>query len=208
MKKTVFEDGELENLLNELTEDGQYDKACFLALAMYSGRRKSELCRFRVSDFDDDKLVCGGALYKSAPIKTKGRGVHGKMLECYTLAKKFRPYFDNWMKAREDNGIESRWLFPIKSDMDNHIPISTANSWANAYSRMCGKDLYIHSLRHYFVSALSRAGIPDSIVIEILGWTSAEMFKIYNDNPKDDQIAKYFKDGDIAVPDQKSLQDI
>jgi integrase len=70
----VWEDEELDQLLDKLIEKKWFDKACYLALAMYSGRRKAELCRFKVSDFDDDKLVCGGALYKSAPIKTKGRG--------------------------------------------------------------------------------------------------------------------------------------
>ncbi len=85
-EKTVWEDEELDQLLDKLIEKKWFDKACYLALAMYSGRRKAELCRFKVSDFDDDKLVCGGALYKSAPIKTKGRG-GGKMINCYTLAR-------------------------------------------------------------------------------------------------------------------------
>ena len=48
-EKTVWEDDELEDLLDKLVERKAYDKACYLALAMYSGRRKSELCRFRVS---------------------------------------------------------------------------------------------------------------------------------------------------------------
>ena len=99
-EKTVWEEQELQALLDALTERGQYDKACFLALAIYSGRRKAELCRFRVSDFADDKLVCDGALYKSAPIKTKGMG-GGKMINCYTLAKKFKPYLDRWIRNRE-----------------------------------------------------------------------------------------------------------
>lgn len=71
-EKTVWKDEELEDLLNVLIEKEKYEVACFVALAMYSGRRKSELCRFKVSDFDDSRLVCKGALYKSAPILTKG----------------------------------------------------------------------------------------------------------------------------------------
>ena len=97
-EKTVITDEQNELLFSELIKRGWYDKACAVALALYSGRRKSELLRFKVSDFSDDHLVCGGALYKSSPIKTKGRGVYGKQLECFTLAKKFKPYFDMWMK--------------------------------------------------------------------------------------------------------------
>ena len=71
---SIWTDEELQELLDKLVNRCKYEKACYLALGIYSGRRKSELCRFKVSDFDDDKLVCGGALYKSDPIKTKGRG--------------------------------------------------------------------------------------------------------------------------------------
>lgn len=203
-EKTVWEDEELENLLEQLMAQNQYEKACFVALGMYGGRRKAEICRFKVSDFDDDKLVCDGALYKSAPILTKGN----KYLECYTLAKKFKPYFDAWMKHRKELGIESEWLFPDSKDSSSPIRISTLNSWANTFSRLSGRDFYAHSLRHYFVSALSRAGIPDNVVVQIIGWSSSEMFNIYNDNSKDDQIALYFKNGEIAAPEKKGLADI
>lgn len=202
--KTVWEDEELEELLRVLTDNRQFDKACFVALGMYGGRRKSEICRFKVSDFADDRLVCDGALYKSTPILTKGN----KYLECYTLAKKFKPYLDAWMEDRNRSGIESEWLFPDSKDPGEPIHISTLNSWSNTFSRLTGKDFYAHSLRHYFVSALSRAGIPDNVVVQIIGWTSSEMFNIYNDNSKDDQISQYFKDGDIAVPDKKNFSDI
>ena len=49
-EKTVWEDEELDSLLEKLIENEDYEKACFLALVMYSGRRKAELCRFKVSD--------------------------------------------------------------------------------------------------------------------------------------------------------------
>ena len=203
-EKTVWEDSELERLLDLLTDSGEYKKACFVALGMYGGRRKAELCRFKVSDFSEDRLVCDGALYKSAPILTKG----GKYLECYTLAKRFRPYLNAWMNERKEKGIESEWLFPDQADMSKPMQITTVNSWAITFSRLSGRDFYIHSLRHYFVSALSRAGIPDNVVVQIVGWSSSEMFNVYNDNPKDDQIAQYFKDGEISVGNRKDLSDI
>lgn len=203
-EKTVWEEEELENLLNTLVENKEYDKACMVALAMYSGRRKSELTRFKVSDFSEDKLMFGGALYKSAPILTKGN----KYLQCYTLAKKFKPYLDLWLKDRNDNGIESEWLFPNRDDMSQPISISTINSWTKKFSYITGRDFYMHSLRHYFVTALSKAGIPDNVVVEIVGWSSSEMFKIYNDVSKDEQISKFFSDGDINVNAVKSISDI
>ena len=203
-EKTVWEDEELENLLDLLVEKKKYEMACFVALGMYGGRRKSELCRFRVSDFDDTRLVCDGALYKSAPILTKG----GKMLECYTLAHKFKPYLDLWLSHRNEKGVNGDWLFPDKNNPNQHIQISTINSWANTLSTMTGRDFYVHALRHFYCSALIRAGIPDSVIVDIVGWSSSEMLKIYDDNPKDDRIGMYFTKDGIVAPQSKSFSDI
>lgn len=206
-EKTVWETETLEGLLRELSESGEAEKACFLALAMYSGRRKAELCRFRVSDFDEERLVCDGALYKSAPIKTKGRG-GGKMIPCYTLAKKFQPYLDAWMAKRKEEKIESEWLFPDHTDPEKHIPISTPNSWAATLSKMSGENFYFHSLRHFFTTSLSKAGIPDGVIQTIIHWDSADMVRLYKDIDAEEEIGSYFKDGEIAVPEKKTIGDL
>lgn len=205
--KTVWTDEELDNLLEKLVLLSKYEQACYLALGMYSGRRKAELCRFKVSDFDDSHLVCDGALYKSSPIKTKGAG-GGKMLECYTLANKFRPYLEKWMCERKLKGIDSEWLFPKNSDPSTHIGISTANSWANTFDRLTDKPFYTHSLRHRFTTALSEEGIPDGVIQEIIGWESGDMVKLYVDTNKDDQIAKFFKGDKIIAPKQTGLDEL
>ena len=207
-EKTVWEDEELEDLLRLLTEKGEHEKACVLALAIYSGRRKAELCRFRASDFDESNLVCGGALYKSAPIKTKGRG-GGKYIPCYTLAKKFRPYLDAWMQERECMGIESEWLFPSAENPDEQISQGTLNSWARTFSRLTGKDFYFHSLRHAFTTSLARQGLPDGVIQNIVGWESADMVRIYKDIDADEEIAQYFdENGEIRSDATKSISDL
>ena len=188
-------------------EHKDYEKACYLALAMYSGRRKAELCRYKVSDFDDNKLVCDGALYKSAPIKTKGRG-GGKMIPCYTLAKKFKTDLDIWLKYREQNNINSEWLFPNPKNIEECISISTVNSWSNTFSRLSGKPAYIHSLRHYFTTSLAKAGIPDGVIQSIVAWDSSDMVRVYKDIDADEEIGMYFKDGDISVPNRKGFDEI
>lgn len=203
-EKTVWEDSELDALLDKLIEHKDYEKACYLALAMYSGRRKSELCRFKVSDFSEDKLVCGGALYKSAPIKTKGKG-GGKMINCYTLAKKFQPYLEMWLNIKNEKFADSEWLFPDAKNPNEHIQISTINSWSNTFSRLSGKPAYIHSLRHYFTTSLAKAGIPDGVIQSIVAWESSDMVRIYKDIDADEEISMYFKDGEIAIPEKKDF---
>lgn len=206
-EKTVWEDGEVEALMDSLVGMGEYEKACFVALAAYSGRRKAELCRFKVSDFDDDKLVCDGALYKSAPIKTKGRG-GGKYIPCYTLAKKFKPYFDLWMEQRKGLGIESEWLFPSAADPTEQLSPHTVDSWSKTFSRITKRDFYAHSLRHLFVTGLVRAGIPEGVIAKIVNWESTDMVTLYTDIDADEQIGMYFKDGDISAPDKKDFGSI
>ena len=208
-KKTVWEDSELEDLLNKLSSAGQYKKACALALAMCSGRRKAELCRFHIDDFKDENLVCGGALYKtSEPIQTKGFGL-GKYIFCYTMAKKFKPYFDAWMSERERYGITSEWLFPSSHNQNEQMSETTLNSWANTFSRMTGKDFYWHSIRHYFTTHLAKLGLPDNIIQEIVGWESADMVRVYKDISAEEQISQYFdENGEVKADAKKSPMDL
>lgn len=207
-EKTIFTDEQISGLLKTLVEKGKYDRACALALALYSGRRKAELLRFRVSDFSEDKLVCEGALYKSAPIETKGSGANGKQLECFTLAKQFQPYLDLWMKYREQNGIESEWLFPNRQDPKKQLPISTMNSWANSFSRILGVDFYWHAMRHMTVTNFKRAGIPDTVIQQYIGWSDISMVPIYSDMQAEEQLGMYFNKDGMVKPEAKSLADL
>lgn len=207
-EKTVFTDEQINTLLNTLTIKGHYDKACAVALALYSGRRKSELLRFRVSDFDDTNLVCGGSLYKTGKIKTKGRGVQGKQLECFCLAKQFKPYLDMWINYREEHGIQSEWLFPSKTNPNEQMGISTMNSWATTFSNILGVDFYWHAMRHMTVTNFIRAGIPDTVIQQYIGWSDISMVPVYSDIQADEQLGMYFNESGIASPSQKSLSDL
>lgn len=206
-EKTVLNDEQLNELLKKLSGDGEHEKACMLALAMCSGRRKSELVRFKVNYFDD-KNIMYGSLYKTPEmVKTKGRG-KGKFLYCYTLAKKFKPYFEAWMNQRKENGIESEWLFPLKSDSRQHMNAQTLNSWAQTFTRLLGVDFYWHSLRHFFTTDLVRSGLPDGVIQDIIGWSSADMLRLYTDIPVDEQLGKYFDENGIKANQQTNISNL
>lgn len=209
--KTVLDDSQLEELLDILVEKGKYDKACMLSLAMNSGRRKSELPRFKVSYFNDENIIYG-SLYKTPEqIKTKGRGSRGKRLTCYTLSKPFKPYFDMWMNYRKENGIESEWLFHKKVGgkyIDEPMESKTLDSWAETFGRLLGVDFYFHSLRHYFTTACARSGLPDNVIQMLIGWSSLDMVSLYKDIEADEEFEKYFSDGSIKKVEQKSLSDL
>jgi integrase len=198
--------------LQKLVEKKKFREACMLSLAMCSGRRKSELPRFKVSYFDDSNVIYG-SLYKTPEkISTKGRGRGGKMLVCYTLLKEFKPYFELWMNERKEKGIESIWLFPKKvgSDyIDEQMDACTMDTWADIFTKLLdGVPFYWHSLRHYFTTHLSRIGLPDSVIQEIIGWESADMVKIYKDISTDEQLEKYFDENGIKEVKVAKLSDL
>ncbi len=209
--KTIFEDNQLNELLNQLVENKKYDKACMLALAMNSGRRKSELPRFKVSYFSDENIIYG-SLYKTPEqVKTKGRGSRGKMLTLYVLAKPFKPYLDLWMNYRKENNIQSEWLFPKKINgeyIDEPMDTKTLDSWADTFSKMLNIDFYWHSLRHYFTTACSRSGLPDDVIQTLIGWNSLDMVSLYKDIDADEQFGKYFSDGEIKKVKSTTLSDL
>lgn len=206
-EKTVLSDEQLDGLLSYLIESSKYEKACMLALAMCSGRRKAELVLFKVSYFDD-KNIMYGSLYKTPEmVKTKGRG-NGKYLYCYTLKGKFKPYFDMWMSERKRLGINSEWLFPQRDNPDEHLKPETLNSWANTFTKILGVDFYWHCLRHYFTTHLVRSGLPDGVIQDIIGWSSADMLRLYTDIPVDEELGRYFDENGIKSADRKSLSEL
>lgn len=209
-EKSIFENDELAALLNRLVEAKQYQKACVLAAAVYSGRRKSELCRFKVDYFKDENIIYG-SLYKTPEkVKTKGHGRQGKMLRLYVLVKDFKKYFDLWMEERARLGIDSEWLFVTKTETGSweQIKISTLDSWAATFTSMCNKPFYWHSLRHFFVTQLQRSGIPDSAVQQIIGWDSADMVTVYSDIETDETLGAYFDEDGIKAKKPTSLSEI
>ena len=206
-EKTVLTDEQCDTLLQTLVDKGRYEKACFVALALFSGRRKAELLRFKVSYFTDENIIYG-SLYKTPEkVLTKGRG-GGKMLTCYVLSKPFKPYFDLWMEERKKKGIKSEWLFPNPDDLSKARSISTVNSWANTFSNILGVPWYAHACRHRFTTALSRSGIPDNVIKEIVGWQNLEMVALYRDTDADEEIGKFFADGEIIPQKPATLQSL
>ena len=206
-EKTVLIDEQCSLLLKTLVGAKKYDKACMVALAMSSGRRKAELVRFKVSYFDDENIIYG-SLYKTPEkIKTKGRS-GGKMLTCYTMVKDFKPYFDLWMTDRKQKGIESEWLFPDKKDPTQHMSSDTLNSWAATYSNILGVSVYFHAFRHRFTTHLAVLGLPDNIIQAILGWSDISLVAVYKDIDAEDEFADYFDENGVISKEKTNLSDL
>lgn len=211
-KKTVLHFEDFEPLLKKLVADKEYMKACLLAISLYSGRRKAEITRFKVSYFKEENLICGGSLYKT-PEKmiTKGRGKNGKLLDVYVLAKPFQPYLDLWLEERERLGITSDWLFPKSQHgkwLDEKISTSLIDSYTRSFAKFIGKPIYPHLFRGIFVTHLLEQNLPEDIVQMILGWSTRDMLAFYDLRDNNQKLEKYFGENGIIQVEQKTLSQL
>ena len=203
-EKTVLSDEQLDELLDYLSKSGRHQQACLLALGMQSGARKSELVRFKPSFFTEDNVIFG-SLYKTPKIKTKGRS-GGKYIPKFVFKAGFQPYFDDWMKQREELCIESEWLF-VKQNGErwDQLNSDTLNSWAITFGNHLGVDFYFHALRHYWTTSCSKKGLPTSVIKDLQQWNSESMVSLYSDLSEEDTFAKYFDVNGIKSVEQTTL---
>jgi len=183
--KTILSDEQVESLLKHLSEKNKNQEACWLALAVASGARFKEILRFSIPILDNAKDAFEGVFLETEPIKVKGRGVDGRKKEQYIMKDVFLPYYSVWKEEREkillEKNLEHDSLFIRK----NGAPATdgTVRSWIRSMGKFLGEDLYAHSLRHFLVTKLTLKGIPQELIIALLGWKSGgAMFDIYNDS--------------------------
>lgn len=192
-EKTVLTNEQIDLGLATLVEKRKLQLACFFALLLASGMRRAEAIQMRVDDFKPENLVLNGIWYKTHPIRTKGRGVQGKILEKYVSKEIFQKYFDLWMQYRKEQGIQSEHLFVVFKH-GNYEPasISTANSWAETIEKVLGVPFYNHACRHYWTTKEIKGGTPESIIKELQGWAGLEMVSLYNDTSTEEQLQTFY----------------
>lgn len=206
-EKTVLSDEQVQLLLDTLVEKKEYERACAVAIAAFSGMRKAELLQMKMDYFNDDHIVFD-CLYKTDKVRAKGRGKIGKQINKYVM-KKVDVYLDLWRKQREELGINSEWVFVSKQNGE-YVHRASLDAWTEEFSEIVGEDFYYHSLRHYVCSQLvGDYNLPSEIVREFFQWESVEMIKTYNDRSAIDDFGKYFtSDGIVKQEENKSFSDI
>lgn len=202
-EKTVLNFEEIKTLyLDELVSREKYQYACLIALAIYGGARKSELGRYKVSYFSDANIAYGCWYRTPEKIECKGRGDH--RLHKYTLKKEFDYYLDLWLQERTRLGIDSEWLFV--NQKGEQATDKTINAWFKYINNIQPHiNLYAHALRHTFVTHLKTLGLPDDVVIEVMGWAKGSgntMVSIYSDISADENMSKFFSEDGIVIPEK------
>ncbi|MBO7732400.1 MAG: site-specific integrase [Methanobrevibacter sp.] len=204
-QKTVISDEEMAKILQGLVDSGEYQVACYLALACASGSRKAELLQMRVDFFTSEHEVFNGYMYCTPEIRTKGRGKQGKMIKKYVIKELFDPFLNLWLEKRKELKIDTPYLFVTKHDK-GYVPatISTANSFAKKISKSFDIEYYAHSSRHFFCTSLKRMKLPDDIITQIFGWANSDMVKVYSDIPAEEMLGEFFTNFKIPNKDTKT----
>lgn len=184
-KKTILSVEVVDNLMKELSKQNRIQESLFIALAISSGARMSELFRITLDLLDENETAFDDLfLVTKEPIKTKGRGKNGKQLYKYIIKALFLPWLKQWLPIRErilkENNIEEHNCLFIKQD-GTPATQATVRCWIKRWEKMTGLDIYPHSFRHYFVTYLSKVGLEAELIQSIVGWSSGDMVSIYND---------------------------
>lgn len=208
-EKTILSDDQVDFLLQELINRKEYEKACAVAIAAYSGMRKGELLQMKVEFFNDDHFVYD-SMWKTNKVRAKGFGKLGHQLNKFILYGA-KPYIDLWLNEREEKGIKSEWMFVSSYRDENNNKCyrqrKNLSEWTYEFSEILNEDFYFHSLRHFTCTKLHRLNLPSHVIQEFFGWQSAEMLKVYNDLTAEDEFSKYFDKDGIKEVTQGSLSD-
>ena len=148
------------------------------------GARISELLRFKTSIIDENNTAFDGLFLETLKeIKTKGRTKQGTMMLKYIIKDIFLPCYKDWLVKREQimlkNGKEHDSIF-IKSNGEP-AKVTTVRSWIIKWEKFLGVPFYMHCLRHYIVTHLSRLGMNSDFIVAVMGWKTADMYHVYCD---------------------------
>lgn len=210
-EKTVLSDEQVDELLNILVERKEYEAACAFAIAAYSGMRHAELLQMKVDFFNDEHFVYD-SMWKTDKVRAKGFGKNGKQINKFVLYGA-KSYIDLWLDYRQENGIESEWMFvTVTVDKETRVKIyhqrKDTSSWIDMAEKILGVDVYFHAFRHYTCTRLHRLNLPSHVIQEFFSWSSADMLNIYNDLTAEDEFGKYFGKDSVKEVKQASLTDI
>lgn len=182
-EKTILTDEQIEDLLEHLKKINK-QQACWLALAITSGARLSELLIFETDLIDENRTAFGDLFLETTrQIKTKGRGKSGKLLYKYILKDKFMPFYKDWLCERKDilaeKNLKHNFLF-IKQD-GNRATEAIIHKWTDEFEKYLGVPVYPHALRHYLTTLLAKKNIPPVFIKDIFGWSDLSMVELYTD---------------------------
>jgi len=183
-EKTVLSDEQIAYLFARLEEDGETQIICWLALALASGARFSELLRFTTDDISLNNLAYNGIFLETLnPIKSKGRTKLGKLSKKYIVKDLFWDKYQTWIPIREKILLEHNKNHTLIFIDKNGDPAkeSVARGWVSKIQSYIDVPFYPHCLRHNLVSKLKLLKFSDELIQSLFDWSDPKMVATYSD---------------------------
>jgi integrase len=183
-EKTILTQEQLNKLFEYLENSKNYQISCWLALAISSGSRFSELLRFTTDNIDENHIAFDGIFLETLkPIKTKGRTKTGKLLVKYIIKETFWKHYQEWLIERQkimDKNSKTHTSIFIKINGDP-AEESTVRGWVEKIEKFLEIPFYPHATRHFYTTYLAKTGLPYELIKDIVGWDSTLMCQLYDD---------------------------
>jgi len=187
-EKTVMSNEFIDKLLEDLLKENKIQQACFIAILIASGMRKSEIVLCNMNWFFGSPIIREG-MYISPEIRTKGKGVSGKRMAKFVVQEIADKYLDLWKQEREKLNIDHEALFVTKRDDKwERIKCSTVDSWMEKFTLITGVNNYAHAYRHYSATWLKKNGVSIDKIRDFLGHNDSSTSEIYIDIGKEENL--------------------
>ncbi len=176
-------------------------KAVFLTTA-HTGARPTEVLSLMVNDVEGPKTSGGRASYTIHFRETKtGPPREPSIFDTRAIAA-----LEDWLRLGPTEG----YLFPSRSD--SKIPYITYGPYGKRLRETVKrlgmrKRVYPYLTRHSFISKLKRQEVPDSLIMEWVGFDDPRMLQNYGKLSSDERrelMAKYIGPAPIKKPPTES----
>lgn len=148
----------------------------FLMTSVWTGLRSDEVrrLRWRQIDFEAEEVVVG---------KSKSEAGRGRVIPLSAALRAALEAHAGWY-ARAFGPLQPEWyVFPFcrtRRPVDPNRPIrSIKKSWESV-RRAAGVKCRLHDMRHSFCTKLGEAGVPESVMLDMMGHVSRKMLQRYS----------------------------
>lgn len=186
---------EVEELLAHVRENGTLPWVYpMVALAAYTGARRSEMLRALASDIDlDDKTVI---------IREKKRQRGRRSTRTAPITPKLAEVLQGWLALRPESPFlfcQASHVARSKTKREAPTPVTRDEAHDHFKRTVAGSKWEAlrgcHVLRHSFISALASEGVDQRVIDEIVGHQSEEQRKRYRHlypNVMEDAVTRVF----------------
>ncbi|ALX47809.1 tyrosine-type recombinase/integrase [Lentibacillus amyloliquefaciens] len=104
------------------------------------------------------------------------------------MSEKIRIALQSWLKERKEKGIDCNYLFP--SNQNQQLDRTVVNTAFQRYSKIVGKKITPHVLRHFFCSNAINKGMSIYEVANQAGHSNIHTTLLYTNPTKTEMLDK------------------